>query len=126
MTHLTHYSLEKRGRGSFYELRPLIYTALCNRVPRCYDEANCRWEKLMSQCLTAVYRDGVFVVREPCDLPQDSQVQLIVQGPFLVPPAVTDPAERIRMLSAVTERMRQNPLPPDAPRFSRDDLHERR
>ncbi len=80
----------------------------------------------MIQCFKAVYRDGAFLVREPCALPQDAEVQLIVQGPFVIPPTVTDPAEIARVLATVTERMRANSLPTAAPRFTRDELHERR
>jgi hypothetical protein len=53
-------------------------------------------------------------------------VQLIIQGPVAIPPIVTDPAERARVLSAVMERMQRNPLPVNAPRWTRDQLHERR
>jgi hypothetical protein len=80
----------------------------------------------MSQAVTATYRDGAFVLREPCDLPEDAEVQLIIQGPVAISPTVTDPAERARILSAVVERMQHNPLPVNAPRWTRDQLHERR
>lgn len=79
----------------------------------------------MSLQVRAVYRDGAFVVRERCDLPQDTEVNLIIQGPMLVPPVITDPAERASFLKAMAERMRQNPLPAEAVRFSREELHER-
>jgi hypothetical protein len=81
---------------------------------------------MMSLQLKAVFRNGVFVLQEPCHLPQEAEVNLIVQGPLVVPPAVTDPEERARILAAMTQRMRQNPLPAGAPRFTREQLHERR
>jgi hypothetical protein len=74
----------------------------------------------------AVYRGGAFVPKTQCDLPEDAEVDLLVQGPSLVPPAVADPAQRARILRQITDRMRQNPIPADAPRFTRDELHERR
>ena len=80
----------------------------------------------MSLQVKAVFRNGAFVVQEPCDLPQEAEVNLIVQGPLVVPPAVTDPEERARILAAMTQRMRQNPLPAGAPHFTREQLHERR
>ena len=40
--------------------------------------------------------------------------------------AVTDAAERSRLLAALLERMRANPIPANAPRFTREELHERR
>ena len=79
----------------------------------------------MSLQVKAVFRNGAFVVQEPCDLPQESEVNLIVQGPLIVPPAVTEPEERARILAAMTQRMRQNPVPAEAPHFSREQLHER-
>jgi hypothetical protein len=41
------------------------------------------------------------------------------------PPEVTTPEERARILENVVERMKRNPLPSNAPRFSRDEMHER-
>ena len=80
----------------------------------------------MSLQVKAVFRNGAFVVQEPCDLPQEAEVNLIVQGPLVLPPSVTNPQERERILAAMTKRMRQNPLPAEAPRFTREQLHERR
>ena len=39
--------------------------------------------------------------------------------------AVTNAAERSRLLAALLERMRANPIPANAPRFTREELHER-
>lgn len=44
----------------------------------------------------------------------------------LVQPAVTDPAQRARILKEVVARMRNNPIPEDAPRLTRESLHESR
>jgi hypothetical protein len=74
----------------------------------------------------AVYRQGAFFPVLQCDLPEDSQVDLLVQGPSVVPPVVTDPDERSRVLRQVTQRMKQNPIPAGSAMFSRDQLHERR
>ena len=81
----------------------------------------------MSQKLKAIYRDGVFVPQEPCDLPEGEEVTLTIGNPFLIPPKVTDPEERKRILREMVENMRANPIPADAPRrFTREELHERR
>lgn len=80
----------------------------------------------MNVTLRAVYRNGVFIPDTACTLPENSQVELIVQGPIVVPPSVADPQERARIRKRVVERMRQNPIPAGAPRFSREQLHERR
>jgi predicted DNA-binding antitoxin AbrB/MazE fold protein len=79
----------------------------------------------MNATLKAVYRNGVFVPETACQLPENSEVELIVQGPVIIPPSVTDPQERARIRKRVVERMRQNPIPADAPRFTREQLHER-
>jgi hypothetical protein len=76
--------------------------------------------------IRAIFQDGKFVPQEPCALPEAAEVQLIVEGSNITPPAVTDPAERQRILNDVVQRMMANPIPADAPRFTRDELHERR
>lgn len=81
----------------------------------------------MSQTLKAIYRDGAFIPQTPCDLPEGAEVELTIQGPRLLPPKVTDPEERKRILEEMVERMRANPIPAGAPRrFTREELHERR
>ncbi|MDQ3687190.1 MAG: antitoxin family protein [Acidobacteriota bacterium] len=80
----------------------------------------------MSQTLKAIYRDGAFIPQAPCDLPEGSEVELIVREPRTMPPRVKDPEERRRILHNLVERMMQNPFPVDAPRWTRDELHERR
>lgn len=75
--------------------------------------------------MKAVYRDGSFVPREPCGLPEGAEVEIVVQGVPILPAPVTDPAERQRILQALTERMQRHPLPREAPRFTREELHER-
>ncbi len=46
--------------------------------------------------------------------------------PYTIPPTITDEAERARLLGEMVERMKANPLVGDPPRFTRDELHERR
>ena len=79
----------------------------------------------MSQRIKAVYRGGAFVPKTPCDLPEDAEVELTVGDPYLLPPEEKDPKKRAEILKRVVESMLKNPLPPDAPRFTRDELHER-
>jgi predicted DNA-binding antitoxin AbrB/MazE fold protein len=79
----------------------------------------------MNATLKAVYRNGVFVPETACQLPENSQVELIVQGPVVIPPGVTDPQERARIRKRLVERMRQNFIAADAPRLTREHLHER-
>jgi hypothetical protein len=74
----------------------------------------------------AVYRNGAFVPEKACDLPEESEVELFVQGPPVIPPEVTDPEEKQRILEELIESFERNPIPPGAPRFTREELHERR
>jgi predicted DNA-binding antitoxin AbrB/MazE fold protein len=79
------------------------------------------------QRLKAIYRNGAFVPQVPCDLPEESEVELTVHESDTIRPKVTDPEERKRILEELVENMRANPIPADAPRrFTRDELHERR
>jgi predicted DNA-binding antitoxin AbrB/MazE fold protein len=76
--------------------------------------------------LKAIYQGGVFVPREPCSVPEGSEVELIVQGPAIFPPAVKEPEAQQHLLRVLVERMQQNPLPAGAPRLTREALNERR
>lgn len=80
----------------------------------------------MSQRLKATYRGGSFVLEAPCDLPDGTEVELIVQRPRLRQPEVTDPEERARIMGELIERMQQNPIPQGSPPLTREVLHERR
>lgn len=74
----------------------------------------------------AVYRGGVFVPELPSDLPEGAEVDLLVLGPFVVPPPVMESDQRADVLRRITQRMKQNPIPTEAPRFTRDALHDGR
>ena len=79
----------------------------------------------MTNRIRATYRDGVFIPDEPFTLQESTVVQLTVEL-VTTPPAIADPVERARCMAALLERMQNNPIPPDAPRFTREELHERR
>lgn len=80
----------------------------------------------MGDRIKAVFHNGAFVPMDACDLPEGSEVELIVEEHRVLPPEIKNPVERKRILKAMIERMKQNPIPADAPRFTRDELHERR
>ena len=81
----------------------------------------------MSQTLKAIYRDGAFVPQTPCNLPDGAEVELTISEPRVLPPQVSDPEERKRIMEKMVARMRANPIPAAAPRrFTREELHERR
>ena len=79
----------------------------------------------MAQRVRAIYQNGAFIPQEPCDLPENSEVELIIENPHIIPPTIIDPEERKRILKRMVERMRANPIPANAPRFTREELHER-
>jgi hypothetical protein len=76
--------------------------------------------------IRAVFQDGKFVPVEPCALPESQEVQLIIESPRIIPSAITNPAERAKLMEELVARMKANPLPANAPKLTRDQLHERR
>jgi len=80
----------------------------------------------MSQRLKAIYREGAFIPQMPCDLPEGAEVELTIHEANTLPPKVTDPEERKRIMSELIQNMLDNPIPANAPRFTREELHERR
>ena len=80
----------------------------------------------MAQRIKAIYQDGAFVPQSPCDLPENAEVDLVIERPHVLPPLVTDPDERKRIMEELVQNMRDNPLPENAPHFTREELHERR
>jgi predicted DNA-binding antitoxin AbrB/MazE fold protein len=80
----------------------------------------------MANFVKAVYRDGVFVPLTHCDIPESTEVQVWFHNPYVIPPTVTDPEKKRRILREVVEEMRKNPIPLNSPRFTREELHERR
>ncbi|CAC5340383.1 hypothetical protein PA905_20820 [Planktothrix agardhii CCAP 1459/11A] len=81
---------------------------------------------IMPQALKAIYRNGTFILENPCNLPEGVEVELFVQSSQVIPPQITDIGARQNFLKRLVERMQQNPIPSNAPRFTRDILHERR
>ena len=80
----------------------------------------------MADYVMAVFEHGTFVPETPCDLPEGTKVLLAVHSRTPVsPPEVKAPEERARILRGVVERMQRNPLPTNASRFGRDEMHER-
>ncbi|MCU0570653.1 MAG: antitoxin family protein [Oculatellaceae cyanobacterium Prado106] len=79
----------------------------------------------MTQILKAIYSNGTFVLQTACDLPEGIEVELIIQSPKVIPPPIADLETKKQLLKALVERMQQNPIPLDAPRFTRDMLHKR-
>lgn len=80
----------------------------------------------MPQALKAIYRNGTFILQTACELPEGAEVELFIQSPQVASPPITDAETKRQFLRSLTERMQQNPIPMNAPRFTRDMLHERR
>jgi hypothetical protein len=79
--------------------------------------------------LKAIYKDGAFVPLSNGDklrLPENAEVELTVHDPYVLSPTAATDEERKRIFFELVEEWQQHPLAPDAPRLSRDELHERR
>jgi predicted DNA-binding antitoxin AbrB/MazE fold protein len=81
---------------------------------------------LMTQALKAIYRNGAFILETAYDLPEGTEVELLIQSPQVVSPPISVAETKQRFLKSLIERMQQNPIPPNAPHFTREMLHERR
>jgi hypothetical protein len=75
--------------------------------------------------IRVVYHGGSFVPEGECDVEEGAEA-LVIVGPSDadLTPAI-DPDERRRVLSQLVADLRNNPLPPDSPRLTRDQMHER-
>ena len=80
----------------------------------------------MPKELKAIYRDGAFVLQTAFDLPEGTEVELLIQSPQAVSPPISDLETKRQFLRSLIERMQQNPIPLNAPRLTREMLHERR
>lgn len=80
----------------------------------------------MSSRIDAVFEGGVFRPLEPVNIPEGEYVALTISDPLTVPPVVTDATEQRRLLQELAREMKQHPLSEDAPRLTREQLHERR
>jgi hypothetical protein len=81
----------------------------------------------MQETYQAVFRDGAFVPVVPCHLPNETRVEVVVQHQAgVLAPLESDPVKRVEIKQRLLERMSKSTLPPDAPKLTRDQLHERR
>ncbi len=79
----------------------------------------------------AVFTNGAFVPNERCDLPEGTEVELAFTSGQEAPGGIHDSPrisreERRAAIERVIQRMKQTPLSDDAPRFTREELHDRR
>ena len=83
----------------------------------------------MSVRLKAIYKEGVFVPVPnggKLNVPENAEVEITVHDPYVLPPTATSAEERERALSELMESWQQHPLTGEAPRLTRNELHERR
>ena len=80
----------------------------------------------MPYALKAIYRNGAFVLQTACNLPEGAEVDLLIQSPPIGSPPISDPDIKRHFLQELIERMQQNPIPLNAPHFTREMLDERR
>lgn len=80
----------------------------------------------MPQALKAIYRNGAFILQTAFELPEGTEVELLIQSPQVVSPPISDLETKRQFLKSLIERMQQNPIPLNTPRFTREMLHERR
>ena len=79
----------------------------------------------MRQAIKAIYRNGAFILQTAFELPEGTEVELLIQSSQVVSPSVSDLETKRQFLKSLVERMQHNPIPLNAPRFTREMLHER-
>ena len=83
----------------------------------------------MSVRLKAIFKDGAFVPLtngDQLNVPENAEVELTVHDPNVLPAKAKTEEERQRALRELFASWDAHPLRPDAPRLSRDEMHERR
>jgi hypothetical protein len=82
----------------------------------------------MSLRLKAIYKDGAFVPisnGDKLNVSENAEVEITVHDPHGLPPAATSDEERERALRELFASWDAHPLRSDAPRLTRDEMHER-
>lgn len=77
------------------------------------------------QALKAIYRNGTFILQSAFELPEGTEVELLVQSPHVVSPLISGVEVKKQFLKSLVEGMQQNQIPLSTPPFTRDMLHER-
>ena len=83
----------------------------------------------MSLRLKAIYKDGAFVPiknGEKLNVSENAEVEITVHDPSGLQTAATRDEERERALREFFASLDAHPLRADAPRLTRDEMHERR
>ena len=83
----------------------------------------------MSVRLKAIYKDGAFVPvpnGKQLNVPENAEVELTVHDPYVLSAKATSEQQRERALRELFASWDAHPLRADAPRLTRDEMHERR
>jgi hypothetical protein len=83
----------------------------------------------MSLKLKAIYRDGAFVPipnGEKFNVSENAEVEITVHDLDVVPSTATSDEKRERALHELFASWDAHPLRTDAPRLTREEIHERR
>ena len=79
----------------------------------------------MRQAIKAIYRNGAFILQTAFELPEGTEVELLIQSSQVGSPSISDLETKRQFLKSLVERMQHNPIPLNAPRFTREMLHGR-
>jgi len=83
----------------------------------------------MSLRLKAIYKGGAFVPisnGKTLNVSENAEVEITVHDPYGLPPTARSDEERERALRELFASWDAHPLRSDAPRLTRDEMHERR
>jgi len=72
----------------------------------------------MSQALKAIYRNGTFVLQTTFELPEETEVELLIQPTHVVSPPISSKEAKLKFLKSLVERIQKNPIPLNSPQFS--------
>ena len=83
----------------------------------------------MSLRLKVIYKDGAFVPilnGEKLNVSENAEVEITVHDPYVLAPTATSDEEREGAIRELFASWDAHPLRSDAPRLTRDEMHERR
>ena len=80
----------------------------------------------MTQTVKVIYQHGAFVPLEPLHLPENTEIEITIRDPLIIPSTISDPSKKLDVMRDLIRSMQKNPIPSNAPKFTRDELHERR
>ncbi|MBD1868133.1 antitoxin family protein [Cyanobacteria bacterium FACHB-471] len=73
----------------------------------------------MPQALKAIYCNGKFILQTAFELPEGTEVELLIESTQVLSPPIADVETKRQFLEWLIERMQQNPIPTNTP-----DSHE--